>query len=174
LTTALALAAVLLPCRAHAAPSPEAEGWIPFEANWSAGGHINTLRMGSREASTFDLSGPFLVTTGQGLATGFRAQAIGFVERDVLGIGRMVLTDERGDQIFNDLRGQAPGTGKEVRGTITGGTGRYADLQGSFVFDWQYVLRTEEGAIQGRAVGLKGRYRRKPAAGAPTPSGTPE
>ena len=79
--------------RAEQTASPD--DWIPFEANWSAAGHAHTLSMGTREASTFYLSGPFLVISGAGLGRGFRAQAIGFVERDTLGIGRMVLTDER-------------------------------------------------------------------------------
>lgn len=145
-----------------------------FEGNWSASGRQHTLEMGDREASIFELSGPFLVTSGEGLSRGFRAQVIGFVDRGRIGIGRLVLTDEQGDQIFNDLHGQAPGTGRRVQGTITGGTGRYAGLRGDFVFDWRYLIRTEDGTIQGRAVGLKGRFHRVSDAAPETgPGGSP-
>ncbi len=47
-------------------------------------------------------------------------------------------------------------------GTITGGTGRYAGLEGEYSFTWQYVIAREDGAgvIQGRAADLSGRVRR--------------
>lgn len=145
-------------------------GWVEFAANWTASGRQHTLATARRPASTFELSGPFVVTRGDGLSRGFFADAIGFVERDALGVGRMVLTDEQGDQIFNDLHGQGIGTGQHVEGKITGGTGRYADVEGSFRFAWQYVIRTDDGVIQGRAVGLTGRYRRRSV---PSPGPTP-
>jgi hypothetical protein len=145
---------------AHAGEAVAADGWIPFSANWTASGREHTLAMGDREASTLELSGPFVVTNGEGLSRGFRAEAIGFVERGALGVGRLVLTDERSDQIFLDLSGQSISTGRQVVGTITGGTGRYAGLEGSFRFGWRYVLRVD-GTIQGRAVGLTGLYRRR-------------
>lgn len=154
----LFLAICCFPVRAQ--PPPPADGWVAFEANWSASGHQHTLAMGDRKASIFELAGPFLVTSGEGLSRGFRAEAIGFVDRGSIGIGRLLLTDERGDEIFNDLQGQAPGTGTRIRGTISGGTGRYAGLVGDFEFDWRYVIHAADGAIQGRAVGLKGRFSR--------------
>jgi hypothetical protein len=148
------------------APAADA-GWIPFEANWTASGREHVLEMGDRRAATFELAGPFVVTNGEGLSRGFRARAIGFVERGAMGIARLVLTDDDGDEIWNDVAGEAPGTGRRVSGTITGGTGRYAGVEGSFTFDWQYVIHTGDGEIQGRAVGLRGRYRRAaPDAGA--------
>jgi hypothetical protein len=50
-------------------------------------------------------------------------------------------------------------TGKRIVGTITGGTGRYAGLEGEYSFTWQFVIPTEDGLVQGRAVGLAGRVR---------------
>jgi hypothetical protein len=47
----------------------------------------------------------------------------------------------------------------DIEGTILGGTGRYAGATGSYEFSWQFVIESEEGSIQGRAVGLKGRIR---------------
>ena len=154
----------------HAEAPPAADGWTDFAANWTAAGREDTLAMGARTASIIELAGPFVVTRGDGLSRGFFARAIAFVERGTLAIGRLVLTDEHGDQIFNDLKGQGIGTGRRIEGTITGGTGRYADVEGDFRFDWQYVIHTDDGTIQGRAVGLTGRYRRPPAA---LPGATP-
>jgi hypothetical protein len=158
------LLVLLAASAAVAEEAPSSDGWIPFTANWTASGREHTLAMAERVASTVELSGPFVVTSGDGLSRGFFAQAIGFIDRGKLGIGRLLLTDEREDQIFNDLEGQGLGTGKQIHGTITGGTGRYAGLEGEFVFDWQYVIHADDGAIEGRAVGLRGRFRRPPTA----------
>src|SRR4051812_22716315 len=93
---ALLMILVLLATAARAqADAPAApDGWIPFEANWSAAGRERILAMGDRTAATFDLAGPFVVTRGDGLSRGFFAQAIGFIERGSLGIGRLVLQDD--------------------------------------------------------------------------------
>jgi hypothetical protein len=74
-----------------------------------------------------------------------------------------VWTDERGDRIFSRLSGDVLASGRRVGGTITGGTGRYAGIAGDYTFEWQYVIAGEGGAVSGRVVGLRGRYR---AAGA--------
>jgi len=68
-----------------------------------------------------------------------------------------VWTDERGDKVFSRLRGESLATGSHIVGTITGGTGRWAGLTGEYELRWQYVIEGDEGAISGRAVGLKGR-----------------
>jgi len=54
-------------------------------------------------------------------------------------------------------------TGRRIVATISGGTGRYAGITGDYTFEWQYVVEAEAGTVQGRAIGLRGRYR---AAGA--------
>ena len=41
-------------------------------------------------------------------------------------VGRAVWTDERGDQVFSELKGEWVGTGNRIVGTFIGGTGRYA------------------------------------------------
>jgi hypothetical protein len=176
LLLAAALLGAIAPSSARAAgdSAPEtsaADGWVTFTANWTAAGHEHTLVMGERRASTFELTGPFVVTAGDGLSRGFFARAIGFVDSGAIGIGRLVLEDAQGEAIYTDLRGQQPGTGRRVEATITGGTGRYAGIEGGFAFDWQYVLHTEDGSLQGRSVDLRGRYRRTtPTAAAPRSS----
>ena len=44
-------------------------------------------------------------------------------------------------------------------GSLLGGTGRYAGVTGEYEFDWQYVVESEDGNLQGRITGLRGRFR---------------
>ena len=134
--------------------------WRPFEGEWSAGGTRQTLPTeGDRPAAIIQVSGTVALASGEGLSRGFRGEAIFFYDGASLGVGRCVWTDDRGDRIFSALRGEALETGRRITGTITGGTGRYAGVTGEFSFPWQYVVQAEDGAIQGRTVGLKGRIR---------------
>ena len=95
---------------------------------------------------------------------GFRADVIALVDTATGLTGRSVWTDEAGDQVFSELKGEGTATRNRIEGTILGGTGRYAGATGSYDFSWQYVIETEDGVIQGRTVGLKGRVRRGTAA----------
>ena len=79
--------------------------------------------------------------------------------------GRCVWTDENGDQVFSRVKGEPLGTGKRLAGTITGGTGRYAGLEGEYSLVWQYVVRGEDGRVQARAAKLTGQVRQ----GSPQP-----
>jgi hypothetical protein len=72
-------------------------------------------------------------------------------------VGRALWTDDRGDQVFSDLKGEWVGAGNRITGTFLGGTGRYTATAGEYEFQWQYVLAAEDGAVSGRATGLKGR-----------------
>jgi hypothetical protein len=162
------LLAFLLPCALAVSLSPAPalpgqaatqDGWRVFEGSWSAAGQRQSLETeAGRPASTIYLSGA-VVITGEGIGRGFRGEVIGFDDGGKASLGRSVWTDERGDRIFSTLSGQGMGTGRRFAGTITGGTGRYAGITGDYSFEWQYVVAAEQGAIQGRAVGLKGRFR---------------
>src|SRR5262245_16347983 len=119
-----------------------------FEGTWSASGSRSTLSLEhDRKASIFNLTGSVLLTGGRGLGVGFQGDAIGFSDSVAGGTGQCVWTDERGDKVFSQLRGQSLGTGSRVFGTITGGTGRWAGLTGEYELHWQYVIETDEGAI---------------------------
>lgn len=143
--------------------------WLPFEGTWSAVGTRQALPMGGgRKAVIVYFSGSLVLTVQEGLSRGFRSEAIGFDDGKGVSIGEGVWTDDNGDQIFSELKGQAVETGRHISGVITGGTGRYAGVTGEYEFDWQYVVRGPDGTIQGRGVRLKGRAR-LPAA-APPPS----
>jgi hypothetical protein len=93
------------------------------------------------------------------MGVGFRAKAIGFSDNLVGMQGRCVWTDERGEKVYSELKGEWVGTGTRVVGTFLGGTGRFAGITGEYSFQWEYVIESEDGAVSGRAVNLKGRTR---------------
>ncbi len=156
---ALALVGQVPEAAGQGAPSAE---WRAFEGSWSVSGRRHTVPVeGGAEAAVVEVSGAVALAKTEGLSHGFRGEAIGFDDGQGVSLGRAVWTDERGDRLFSRLKGEPLETGRRVVGTITGGTGRYAGLEGEYSLTWQYVLSAEDGAIQGRAVRLQGRVRRK-------------
>jgi len=158
-------------CNQPTVPSPgiRAPGeWRTFEGTWSASGTRQTIKLeADHRASIFDLTGSLLLVGDRGLGVGFKAQAIGFTDSLVGVQGRCVWTDERGDQVYSELKGELVATGNHIVGTFLGGTGRYAGVTGEYSFQWQFVVESEDGTVSGRAVDLKGRARLPSAAPAP-------
>jgi hypothetical protein len=160
--TAIAFALVLCACAEPSSPAlaPQAGGWHEFQGSWSASGTVRTLALGgAHTASLADLRGTLVLAGPSRPGIGFRGDAIAFSDSGSGMVGRAVWTDERGDQVFSELRGGGPAKGSRVSGTFIGGTGRYAGATGSYEFTWQYVIAAEDGTVQGRAVGLAGRVR---------------
>ena len=161
----LVLAALLATaaCGQSGDPAPQTpprDAWHAFEGTWTAAGTRRTLRLGAaHRAAVFELTGSLLLTGAQRPAVGFKAQAIGFSDSRAGMQGRCIWTDERGDMVFSELRGEAVGSGNHIMGTFVGGTGRYAGVSGDYTFQWQYVVDAEDGAVSGRVVDLKGRAR---------------
>jgi hypothetical protein len=101
-----------------------------------------------------------MLLTGPGRpGVGFRSEVIALNDGASGLLGRSVWTDERGDQVFSELKGEGTAKRNRITGTFLGGTGRYAGVTGGYEFSWQFVIEAEDGSIQGRAVGLKGRFR---------------
>ena len=138
----------------------QADGWVAFEATWSAAGRRQVVGAGDREAVTTHLSGALTVLRGEGLRKGYRGEALFYSDGRDVGVGTLVLTDDRGDQVFCDLAGEAAAGGALVRGTIRGGTGAYSEISGDLSFRWRHLVKTPEGDVQGVAEDFKGRYRR--------------
>src|SRR6478736_2055996 len=137
--------------------APSEGGWYTFEGTWTATGTRRILRLGvDHRAAIFDLTGSVLLTGAQRPAVGFRAEAIGFSDSRAGMQGRCVWTDERGEMVYSELKGEFVGTGNHIVGTFVGGTGRYAGVTGDYSFQWQYVIGTEDGAVSGRAVNFQG------------------
>jgi len=136
--------------------------WRTFEGSWSVSGRRQTVAVeGGATAAVVEVSGAVVLTKAEGLGRGFRGEAVGFDDGQGVGLGRAVWTDEHGDRLFSRLKGEPLETGRRIVGTITGGTGRYAGLEGEYSLTWQYVLAGDDGVIQGRAVRLEGRVRWK-------------
>ncbi len=147
-------------------PGPETmgetgpEGPGAFEGTWSASGRRFTVPTeGGGLAGVVQVSGSIVLAGVEGLGWGFRGEAIGYDDGDRLSVGRAVWTDERGDRIFSRLEGERLEAGRRATGTFTGGTGRYAGLTGSYVFEWRYFVDAEDGEVHGLAVRLRGRAR---------------
>lgn len=154
------------------APSGEAassDGWHDFQGIWTAAGSRHVIRLGSdRQASVSNLSGSLMLAGASRPGVGYRAEVVVLNDSATGMTGRAVWTDERGDQIFSELRGEGTSTGNRIVGTFLGGTGRFAGATGGFEFSWRFVLESEDGVVQGQSVGLKGRVRMQ----APTTTST--
>jgi len=156
---ALALASLVPEAAGQGGPFAE---WRAFEGSWSVSGRRETVAVeGGAVAAVVELRGAVSLTRGDGLGRGFHGRAIDFDDGQGVSLGRAVWTDAQGDRIYSRLKGEPLATGRRILGTITGGTGRYEGLEGEYAFTWQYVVAAEDGVIQGRAVRLEGRVRRK-------------
>ena len=158
LLLASAVGVLVLPTRGE---PPAPDGWRPFTATWTLSGRRDVLPTeGSRPAAVVVLSGPFAVTSGEGIGRGLLGQVIGFDDGARLLAGRAMFTDAKGDRIFATLRAEPMGAGRRASATITGGTGAFAGLEGSFTFSWQYAVDADGGELAARAVNVEGRTRR--------------
>ena len=143
--------------------------WREFEGTWSATGTRRMIPLGGeRKGSIVHLEGTMLLSGTGRPGVGFRAEVIALGDTQTGLVGRGVWTDERGDQVFSEIKGEGTATQNHIEGTLLGGTGRYAGVTGGYEFSWQFVIESEDGSIQGRATGLKGRFRLdQPGAGSP-------
>jgi hypothetical protein len=171
LGAALAVALALAAC--GPAPSPpqpagDGGGWREFSGTWTAAGRRQAIPLGGeRKASVADLTGSLLLAGSGRPGVGFRAEALVLSDSATGMVGRAVWTDERGDQVYSELRGEGTATGNRINGVFIGGTGRYAGAEGSYESSWKFVLEAEDGTVQGQSVGLKGRVRTGVPAAAP-------
>lgn len=140
--------------------APPAGAWQEFEGTWNGAGTRRTLPLGDgRQASLLDLKGTLLLAGPGKPGVGFRGESFALFDSATGLVGRSVWTDERGDQVFSELKGEGTAAKNRIIGTFLGGTGRYAGVTGGYEFSWQYVVESEGGSIQGRATGLRGRFR---------------
>jgi len=164
---ALAFAAAACgPAKESPGPAAASGGALEFSGSWSGIGSRHTISLGGeRFGSIVRLKGTMLLTGPDRPGVGFQAEVIGLTDSATGFQGRSVWTDERGDQVYSELRGEGTAAKNHIAGTILSGTGRYAGVTGSYEFSWQWVMEGEEGAVHGRAVDLRGRVQLGPAAG---------
>ena len=147
-------------------PAAASGGELEFTGSWSGIGSRHTISLGGeRFGSIVHLKGTMLLTGPGRPGVGFQSEVIGLTDSATGFQGRSVWTDERGDQVYSELRGEGTAAKNRIAGTILSGTGRYAGVTGSYEFSWQWVMEGEEGAVSGRAVDLHGRVQLGPAAG---------
>ncbi len=158
---AWAMVLVLLVGHGGGAQAPAPDEWQAFHGTFSATGRRDTVPVEQGGvAATVRLSGALTITRGDGLRRGFRVEALGYEEESGTGMGRAVWTDDRGDRIFSRMVGVPVQAGRRSAATITGGTGRYTGIEGTYTFTWQYVMPGEQGVIQARTLTFTGRVRR--------------
>ena len=162
------LLAALTACSPSSAP-PEVlrpDAWHEFSGTWTATGTRREIPLGGdRHASVGSFAGTLLLAGPGRPGVGFRAEALVFNDTATGIIGRSVWTDERGDQLYSQMKGQGTEKGNRIEGTFMGGTGRYAGATGNYEFSWQFVLESDDGQVQGQSQGFKGRGARRRARG---------
>src|SRR4051794_38633694 len=140
--------------------SSQTDDWKEFEGTWTAVGNRNTMLLdGSHSAAISNFEGSIVLVGPSRPGVGFRANPIAFSDSVTGLVGRAVWMDEKGDQVFSELRGEGTAAHNKITGTILGGTGRYAGATGSYGFSWRFVVENEDGNVQGQSSGLNGRVR---------------
>ena len=157
----LALAAACGPATPSAFSVTPSGGALEFAGSWNGLGSRRSISLGpARVGSIIDLKGTLLLSGAGRPGVGFQSQVIGLTDSATGFQGRSVWTDERGDAIYSTLQGEGTAAANRITGTILSGTGRYADLRGSYEFSWQWVMEGDDGAVQGRAADFKGHLQR--------------
>lgn len=159
---ALAGSLVVAACGSRPQGTPPGTGteWHQFAGTWTAAGTRHLIQFGEgRQASTAQLTGSLLLAGPSKPAVGFRSEAIVFNDGATGLVGRAVWTDERGDQVFSELKGEGTSSSNRIVGTFVGGTGRYSGATGTYEFSWRFLLEDEDGTVQGQSIGLKGEVR---------------
>ena len=125
-TAALAGLLALGACGPASPPSESLRAggeWHEFQGTWTPAGSRHRINLGSdRRASIADLEGSLLLAGPARPGVGFRAEAIVLNDSATGMAGRSVWTDEHGDQVYGELRGEGTATGNRIVGTFIGGT----------------------------------------------------
>ena len=158
---AMPLLLVLVDCTPSPPPAASGDADGPrerhFTGSWSITGNRQTLKMGpDHRAEIFRLGGSLMLAGDSRPGLAFRSDIIGLRDNQSGMQARSVWTDERGDQVFSELRGGAGGPGQLIEGRFVGGTGRYAGVRGQYTFKWRTLVESEDGSVSGRVVELEG------------------
>ena len=146
----------------------EAE-WHEFEGTLTAAGSRQLISLGgARQASIADYNGTLMLYGSSRPALGFGVKAIVLYDSATGLLGRAVWTDDTGNQVYSELRGDA-GSSDHILGTFVGGSGRYQGATGTYEFSWRFLLETEDGTVQAQSMGLHGKVRYTLAAGGAQP-----
>jgi len=157
----LALCGILLLPLPVTAQWPEEDAGT-FEGFWAMSGTVHILELPDRGGLVVGggLTGTVTVQTSQGAVPSFETECVVFADTRSKGVGRCVWTATNGDQALVDLESDGqPGSGR-VRGTFSGGTGRFETLSGRFQFEWNYsVSGGKDATLDGSSYVMRGQYR---------------
>jgi hypothetical protein len=110
--------ALVLPARGE---EPAAGGWRPFTATWTLSGQRSLLPTGGeRPASIVHLTGPLILTGGEGLGRGLYGEVIGFDDGGKQLSGRAVFTDKH---VVEEEGGEVSGRAVDLEGRTRRGRG---------------------------------------------------
>jgi hypothetical protein len=136
------------------------EEWHDFQGTWTAAGSRHIMQLGGdRRTSISNFNGSLVLAGSSRPGVGFQSEVIVFSDSATGAVGRAVWTDERGDQLYSELRGEGTASNNKVSGNFIGGTGRYSGATGTYQFSWRFVVENEDGSVQGQSMGLTGRVR---------------
>ena len=153
---------------AHADSNPIDAGWHEFNGMLTAAGSRQAIGLGGdRRASVADYSGSLMLYGPSRPALGFRAEAVVLNDSITGLVGRAVWTDDVGNQVYSELRGESTATGNHIFGTFLGGSGRYQGATGTYEFSWRFLLEGEDGTVQGQSMGFNGKVQFMPARSGP-------
>lgn len=164
-TAPVRLLAVLVAAAAlggAAGDEPPREG--TFEGDWSITGTVQEVEVGAEKVTVARLEGPVTLRSHGGLAREFAAVCNSVRDRKTGGIARCTWTDDAGDVLLLEVSGSIlgpMGTSREAKGTVVGGTGRYAGIEGSFELDWLFVdSALDDTRFKGYVTKLTGSWKR--------------
>ena len=168
------LAVLMMVCGVGAVPPAQADsnpidaGWHEFIGTLTAAGSRQAIGLGGdRRASVADYSGSLMLYGPSRPALGFRAEAVVLNDSITGLVGRAVWTDDVGNQVYSELRGESIATGNRIFGTFLGGSGRYQGATGTYEFSWRFLLEGEDGTVQGQSMGFNGKVQFMPARSGP-------
>lgn len=164
-TSSLLLLAALLLGGALPAGAQEAlprEG--TFSGDWSIQGTMTQVEMEGTPVTLGRLEGEVTLASTGGLAREFDALCHVVKHETTGGVARCTWTDAEGDAVYLEVSGSIigpAGTLREARGTVIGGTGRYAGIEGGIELDWLFVESTlDDSRFKGYVTKLEGHWSR--------------
>lgn len=158
-------AKILAFCGILLIPLPAAAQWPQedqgtFDGYWAMSGTIHILELpdGGKVAGG-GLTGTVTVQTSQGPVPSFETDCVVFADTRSHGGGRCAWKATNGDLVLVDLESEGPPGAGRIRGTFTGGTGRFEFLSGDFAFEWNYSVSSGyDASLDGATYVMRGRY----------------
>lgn len=127
----------------------------PFSARWSTSGSWEGFSVGGgRWVSIYKSTGSIMNEAGKGPFHNMSSRCIGMGDSARADNGHCVFTDADQDKIFDEWTYD----GTSGTGTIIGGTGKYAGIQGHYDYEWVSVPAAKDGTYQGYSSRFEGSW----------------